>query len=151
MHMHTHKYMKKYRQIFGTHPKTNNPRPKQRYKSGKLNLAIFEENNCIGGAFSDSKKPHVGNICWYKGTQAKPVCQQSHGQVFWETGMPLGVSATAVMQPGVLPTDGRSAPRTCCPPLQLSSTLTAKLTCAPVGTVPFPLEAGNFHFTATFI
>ena len=61
--MHTHKYMKKYRQIFGAHAKTNNPRPKQTYKSGKLNLAIFEENNCIGGAFSDSKKPHVGNIC----------------------------------------------------------------------------------------
>ena len=45
--MHTHKYMKKYRQIFGAHAKTNNLRPKQTYKSGKLNLAIFEENNCI--------------------------------------------------------------------------------------------------------
>lgn len=49
--MHTHKYMKKYRQIFGMHTKMNHARAKQTYKSGKLNFAIVEENNCIGCVF----------------------------------------------------------------------------------------------------
>lgn len=77
-----------------------------KHKSGKLNLAVFEENNCIGCVFFQIARSHMLVTSFdTRGYMQKQSVNSPTGQVFWETGMPLGmhrccVSATAVLQRG---------------------------------------------------